>query len=403
MGDQLHRRLPQEFVEAVLEAFNEHRISEPRACELLGLHRAQVSTLRKRWLRCQLQGQPFALWSRGAGTFHQLPSEVQAWLHEPLRSIRQEADTFRGRFNFAFLAEEAEKRFGQPFHRNTLRRWALRQGDSPATPEEKAKVSTRFETAGPGMLFQHDSSLHVWLPGTRRQQSLILTEEDSSRKVVGALLVERETAWDHLQGAKATAQTYGRALAYYVDQHRIFRYVAHAGLHHRLHLGTDEAESQFKRALRSLDIGLISTGEGEAQAKGKIEKRVASFQRRLPFLCEKDRVTQVPEATPILADLIAFYNEQRVHQETGEIPQQRWDAALRQGKSYLRPLEPHHDLEGIFSLQEERTVKKDGTIRFLGQLWKVGQFPGQKITVCYLPDIKLIIVKGQQRLWEYHL
>lgn len=104
MGDQVHRRLPQEFVETVVAAFNEPRLSEPRACELLGLHRAQLYTLRKRWLRCQLQGPPFALWSRVEGTFHQLPGEGQAWLHEQLRSIRQEADTFRSRFTFASIS-----------------------------------------------------------------------------------------------------------------------------------------------------------------------------------------------------------------------------------------------------------------------------------------------------------
>jgi len=403
MGDQLHRRLSREFVDAVLEAFNDHRLSETRACELLGLKRARLYRLREHWLRCQLQGHPFTLGDRAERVVQAFPAEVQQWLHEQLRYIRQEAETFRGHFNFAFLAEEAQKQFKYPFHRNSLRRWALRQGYYHATPEEKRKVYTRFETAGPGMLFQHDSSLHLWLPATGRQQTLVLTEDDYSRKVVGAQLVEQDTAWEHLQVAKATVQTYGRALAYYVDQHRIFRYVAHAGLHHRLHLRTDEAESQFKRALRSLDIGLIYTREGEPQAKGKIEKRFDYFQRRLPFLCEKHGVTAVGEATRILEDLVAFYNEERVHQETGEIPARRWDTALHQGKSYLRSLEPHHDLEVIFSLQEERTVKKDGTISFLGRLWKVGQFPGQKVTVCYLPGSKLIVIKDRQRLWEYHL
>ena len=50
-----------------------------------------------------------------------------------------------------------------------------------------------------------------------------------------------------------------------------------------------------------------------------------------------------------------------------------------------------------------RLVKKDGTISFLSRLWKVGQLPGQKVTVCYRPGSKLIVVKEGQRLWEYHL
>lgn len=57
----------------------------------------------------------------------------------------------------------------------------------------------------------------------------------------------------------------------------------------------------------------------------------------------------------------------------------------------------------IFSLQEERTVKNDGTIRFPAHLWKAGQLPGQQVTVCYLPGSKLIVAKDGQRLGEYHL
>ena len=35
MSNQLHRRLPREFIEGILEAFNEHRIGEDRARQIL--------------------------------------------------------------------------------------------------------------------------------------------------------------------------------------------------------------------------------------------------------------------------------------------------------------------------------------------------------------------------------
>jgi len=403
MGQQIHKRLPLEFVETVLEAFNDHRLGEEEACILLGLARARLYRLRRAWLRCQRKGMPFDLWTRPTSAFHHLPAEVQTWLHAQLRYIRDEAETFRGRFNFAFLAEQAQQVFGTLFHRNTLRRFALRQGYYQATPEEKRKVYTRFETAGPGMLFQHDSSHHVWLPCTRRQHALLLTKDDYSRRVVGGLLVARETAWDHLCLAHATVAQVGRPLAYYVDNHSIFQYVGYTSRHYHYRTPPGEGQQQFQRALRALEIGLIYTGKGEAQAKGKVEKQFDYFQRRLPFLCEKHGVTDLPEANRILQEQIAFYNEQRVQEETGEIPAARWAAALQQGKSFLRPVESVHDLEVIFALHAERTVKKDGTVSFQGRPWKVGRFPGQTITVCYRPAGKLILVKDGQRVWEYHL
>ncbi|MGB9764293.1 MAG: hypothetical protein ACPLZD_02930 [Candidatus Saccharicenans sp.] len=48
MKNQLHKRLPLELVEDVLRAFNEHRLSEEKACELLDIKRARLYRLRQR-------------------------------------------------------------------------------------------------------------------------------------------------------------------------------------------------------------------------------------------------------------------------------------------------------------------------------------------------------------------
>ena len=97
------------------------------------------------------------------GTTLQAPEEeVEEWLHEEMTFIRQKAGVHRGRFNFAFLAEKA---FGHPFHRETFRFFALHHGFHHAMPKEKKKLYVRFETPGPGFLFQHDSSRHQWIPG----------------------------------------------------------------------------------------------------------------------------------------------------------------------------------------------------------------------------------------------
>ena len=44
------------------------------------------------------------------------------------------------------------------------------------------------------------------------------------------------------------------------------------------------------------------------------------IQCRLPFLCEKHGVTCLPQAEASLSDLIGYYNESRVHAETGQTP-----------------------------------------------------------------------------------
>jgi len=402
MRERIHKRLPVQFVQEVLKSFNQHRISEREAMDLLGVKRSRLHQIRKRWLLSNRK-RPFRLWQRVENAFHVISEEVQEWLDRELHYIQKEAEMFRGKFNFAFLAEEAEKRFHRPFNRNSFRLYALKNGYYHALPSEKRKLYTRFETSGPGALFQHDSSHHLWLPRTGEKRYLILTKDDYSRKVVGARIVQRETTFEHLQTVRGTVTTYGIPLAYYLDNHSIFRFVLHQGIHVKYRLQEDEGEIQFKRTLSSLDIGMIYTGKRQAQAKGKVEKIFDYLQRRLPYLCEKHKVKEISEAQKILDDLISYYNDQRMHEETGEIPTQRWQEAIKNGKGKLRSLDPSIDLDQIFSIHLKRKVRKDGTILFMGKKWPTGCPEGTPITVCLIPNLKFMIYKEDKKLWEFHL
>ena len=402
MKERIHKRLPVQFVQEVLQAFNHHKISEKEAMELLGIRRSRLHQLRKRWLLSHRKT-PFSLWQRVGNAFHVIPEEVRQWLNQELHYIQKEAETFRGKFNFAFLAEEAQKRFDRPFSRNSLRGYALKNGYYHALPEEKGKVYTRFETSGPGALFQHDSSYHLWLPSTGRKSYLILTKDDYSRRGVGARLVDVETSFEHLQTVRQTISTYGIPLAYYLDNHSIFRFVLHQGVHVRYKVRQDEGEIQFRRALSSLGIGTIYTGKRQAQAKGKVEKIFDYFQRRLPYLCEKHKVKDCVEAQKILDDLVSYYNDQRIHEETREIPMKRWQQAIDNGKGKLRALEPSVDLDKVFSIHLKRVVRKDGSIRFMGKKWSIGCPQGTPVILCLIPHVKFTVYKEDKKLWEVHL
>jgi transposase InsO family protein len=305
---------------------------------------------------------------------HAFPAQVQEFLHEQLRYSRDAAQLYRRKFNFELLAEEAHKRFGYPFQRHSIRRFALRHGYYHQRPEEKGKVYVRFEMPGPGILFQHDAS----------------------RRVVGALLVPRETSWTHLQVVRQTVHAYGRPLAYYVDHHSIFRWVTHQS--YRYTVTTAESDA---RVLRSLDIGIIHSPKGEPEGRGKIEKRFDYFQRRLPFLCEKYRVQEFAEGNRIVAEAVAYYNAERVHLETGEIPTRRWEAA-EQGR--MRPLPEDADLRDIFSLHLERTVGKDGTFPFLGQRWALNRaLHRHRVQLRWIPEERLWVLQGGHNVGDFLL
>ena len=171
----------------------------------------------------------------------------------------------------------------------------------------------------------------------------------------------------------------------------------------RYKLREGEGEIQFRKALGSLGIGMIYTGKRQAQAKGKVEKAFDYFQRRLPYLFEKHRVKEISEAQKILDDLVSYYNEQRIHEETGEIPLKRWEQAIHNGKGKLRLLEPSVDLERVFSIHLQRKVRKDGTIMFMGKKWSIGCPEGTPVTICLIPNLKFMIYKEDKELCEFHL
>jgi hypothetical protein len=369
---QLHKRISWQVVWQAMEFLCSKRISVEAVCRWLEIKRSRLYELKKRWLNVRSQGSKQGSWVYQREVFaNRLPSEVRGFLEEELRYLKHESPYFKGHFNFAVLAEQCQKVFGKRYHRNSIRRWAIREGFYDPKTDTTGKACIRFETGAIGMLWQHDSSHHVWLPYTRRQDVLILTEDDHSRKIVGALLVLQDTAWNHLIVVRNSIETYGCPAAYYCDNHSIFR--------------PDTSEhTQFTRALASVNTAVKFTAKSHPEAKGKIEKRFDYIQRRIPLFCERYRITSIPKANEVLKEVVYDYNNLHVHDETKEIPEKRWQKAVQERRSFLQPIPEKIPLDIVFGLHYERTVKKDGTISFYGKDWKIPKAPIYcKVTVVF--------------------
>jgi transposase InsO family protein len=289
--------------------------------------------------------------------------------------VKTQSPFFKGHFNFSFLAQRVHQKLGVRLSRYTVRRWAIKEGYFNPAIDTAAKAYVRFETGGIGMLFQHDSSIHVWVPLTKRKDVLIATIDDHSRKIVGACVVPKETTWHHLCVVRQTVESMGSPVAYYVDNHSIFRPEKKDPL------------TQFGRALKSLEIELKFTKVHYPQAKGKIEKYFDFLQRRLPFLCERYKISNLTQANRILLqEIIPYYNEIRIHAEIEEPPEKRWQRAIKEGRSYLKPLPEKTPLDLIFALHYERTLGGDGSFTFHGMRFVIPKAPRyKKVTLVLQP------------------
>jgi len=204
-----------------------------------------------------------------------------------------------------------------------------------------------------------------------------------------AVLVERETTWEHILALEAVLLKYGFPLTYYVDSHSIFRFVQGRDSYWRNHYKlTDEANPQWKQVLE--DCGVKVTYALSPQAKGKIERPYRWIQDRLVRTCYRENVRVIPEGQLILNNLTQKYNYRVVHSTTGEIPYIRFQRALREKRSLFREFRirpPFLSSKDIFCLRVKRMVDSYRKVSINNLELKVPSAPlHERIQLRIVPD-----------------
>ena len=238
-------------------------------------------------------------------------------------------------------------------------------------------------------MIQHDSSHHSFSPYSTGKWHLITSLDDFSRLILYALLMQRETSWEHILALEAVLLTYGFPLRYYVDSHSIFRFVQGRDSLWRKHYQlTDEANPQWKQVLD--DCRVQVTYALSPQAKGKIERPYRWIQDRLVRTCAREGISDIKEAQVILNNLIIKYNYHWIHSTTGEVPYIRFQRAIRESKSLFRTFiiqPPFQSTKDIFCLRMERMVNAYRKVSINHLELKVPNAPlHERIQLRIIPD-----------------
>jgi hypothetical protein len=151
---------------------------------------------------------------------------------------------------------------------------------------------------------------------------------------------------------------HGRPVALYSDRHSIFE------PQDKGHL-LPGAETQFGRALRELSIGLIRAHS--PQAKGRVERSFGTAQDRWVKELRLADAHTAAQANEVLDRLLPSHN-----QRFAKPAQDSADAHRALGRSF--------DLAAILSIQEERVVANDYTIRFHNRIYQLLKpiYPGER-------------------------
>jgi len=260
-------------------------------------------------------------------------------------------------YNYSYIKDLLEQKYNQMVSLPTIIDRAKRNNFYFLRPKRKAH-DKEILTNYPGELIQHDSSHHQFAPYAASKWYLITSLDDFSRLILYAVLVERETTWEHILALEAVLLKYGFPLAYCVDSLSIFRFVQGRDSYWRNHYQlTDEANPQWKQVLDDCRVKVIYALS--PQAKGKIERPSRWIQDRLVRTCYRDNIRDIQETQLILNNLVRKYNYQIVHSTIGEVPYIRFQRAIRVKRSLFTEFTispPFKSVKDIFCLRVDRMV-----------------------------------------------
>jgi hypothetical protein len=253
----------------------------------------------------------------------------------------------------------------------TLRGWMLARGLWERKRRRDKHRQRRTRRACFGEMVQADASTHDWLMGRGPMLTLVGMIDDATDRVV-LRFVEAETTWAYMDVLGRWIRKFGRPVSWYSDRHGIFRAEESVA-------GYDQKQSvptQFSRAIGELGMELILANS--PQAKGRVERLWNTAQDRLVKELALAKASTLDQANAVLEGKFSvWFNRRCTHKPASEN-----DAHRPVGKL---------DLNAILSIQEQRVVTNDYTIRFENRVYQLlpPALPGQrggKVTVEKRPD-----------------
>ncbi len=238
----------------------------------------------------------------------------------------------------------------------------------------------------PGMLLHLDGSRHQWFQD-QRWYDLIEVVDDATSETYYAQLVEEESTRTVMRALRAVIERKGRFCALYSDRASHFFETPTAG-------GPVSRErlTQVGRALKELGIEMIPAYS--PQARGRSERRFGTWQGRLPQELRLAGIGTLEGANRFL----------RQHY-IGEMNRKFSVPAVQPGNAFV-PVRGQ-DLDHIFSLQHERAVAKDNTVRLGDRTWQIERTPwrgtlaGCRVTICEHLEGGVSIVYGPHVVGRY--
>jgi hypothetical protein len=197
-----------------------------------------------------------------------------------------------------------------------------------------------------GEMEQFDGSYHHWFEDRGEECCLLAAIDDATGKITKATFGPNEGVNAVFTFWKEYSETQGKPISVYLDRYSTYK------VNHKSATDNHDLLTQFQRAAQELDIRLISAYS--PQAKGRVERLFGTLQDRLVKELRLAGISDIETANTFLSDVfISQFNA-----KFAVVPAKATDLH--------RTLSPAESLQlpTIFSVQSERQVNNDFTVRF---------------------------------------
>lgn len=238
----------------------------------------------------------------------------------------------------------------------------------------------------PGMLLHIDGSHHQWFQDDRWLDLLVILD-DATSEIYYAQLVEDESTRTVMAALRDVIERVGVFCALYSDRAGHFFYTPKAQQQ------VDARQlTQVGRALKDLGIQMIPAYS--PQARGRGERSFSTWQGRLPQELRLRGITTMEGAN-------AFLRNEYIQEFNAGFTV----AAAQPGTAFV-PL-GSQDLDRLFSIQHERTVSNDNTVRLATMVLQIeptawrSTLAGCRVLIQERLDRTLVISYGPHDLGRY--
>jgi transposase len=322
------------------------KMTQGTAAGLIGLGDRQI---RRMIRRIQEEGdEGICHRSRGRTSNHRIPKKVK---ERALRLFKEEYHDF----NLAHATEKLYEVHGITINDETLRLW-LNEAEIPYKKRKVKKHRQRRERrAHFGELVQIDGSHHDWFEG-RGPICVFMGYIDDATNTVHGRFYDYEGTMPAMDSMKRYIKRYGIPKSVYLDKHTTYKSWAEPTIEEQLN--DQKPMSHFEKSLAELVIEVIHANS--PQAKGRVERLFKTLQDRLVREMRLMGIKSVDEANEFLTTYLPKYNRKFTKPAVSE-------ADLH------RPALHSRELDRIFCIKEERTVKNDFTIAHNNMLYQIEQ------------------------------